>query len=103
MLSPMYIILFSAGICINGALTLCIGRVNFTGVDRQVSFPSPPVLALMEAERTVFKLKLRITYKKNSNTYRSDLMNENIDMQPINCSGVILMSGFNFLDICSAV
>lgn len=40
MLSPMYIILFSAGICVNGALTLCFGRVNFTGVDRQASFPS---------------------------------------------------------------
>lgn len=54
MLSPMYIILFSVGICVNGVLTLCFGKVHFTGLDRQISFPSLPVLALREAEHAQF-------------------------------------------------
>lgn len=54
MLSPMYIILFSAEICVYVALTCCFGRVDFTGVGRQVPFSSPPVLALREAEHAQF-------------------------------------------------
>lgn len=54
MLSPLYIILLSVGICVNGTFTLCSRRVNFTVVDRKVSIPSPLVLALREAEHAQF-------------------------------------------------